>query len=193
MKSLNSVLAIVVIVLFAGCVARVGEQALIRPTPGERLTSATSADKRWAARAFDLPRKDGANLYAVQFSRPDSKAVVLYFGGNAFTISKLAQNILDVYEAQPVDVFMVDHRGSGGSSGKASLNAMLDDAVQTYDFVRQMEQYRNKPIIVHGQSLGSFFAGEVAKARTLDALVIESSATTAEDWVQGLVDENLLL
>jgi uncharacterized protein len=193
MKFLTSIIFIAILTLMSGCVTHVSEKALIRPTVGEKLTNSTSVDGRWKISSLDLPREDGVTLYAAQFSRPDAKALVLYFGGNGYTISRFHQRILDVYASHPVDVFIVDHRGYGGSSGVASLDALMKDAVQTYDFARGMPQYKGKPIIVHGQSLGSFLAGEVAKNRTLDALVLESSATTAEDWVQGFVDNSMLV
>lgn len=194
MKFLGSIIFAAILVLLSGCVALVvSEKALIRPTVGEKLTNSTSIDGRWTISSLDLPREDGVTLYAAQFSRPDAKALVLYFGGNVSTVSKLYQRILDVYAPHPVDVLIVDHRGYGGSSGVASLDALMKDAVQTYDFARAMPQYKGKPIIVHGLSLGSFLAGEVAKNRTLDALVLEASATTAEDWVQGFVDNSVLV
>ena len=193
MKILGSIIFFIILALMTGCVARVSENALIRPTLGERLPNGISTDGRWTVRAIDIPRQDGVNLYTAQFSRPDAKAIVLYFGGNGFTISKFYQGILDIYASHPVDVVIVDHRGYGGSSGTASLDLLMQDAVQSYDFVRALTQYKGKPIIVHGQSLGSFMAGEVAKNRSLDALVLESSATTAEDWVQGFVDNSMLL
>ena len=193
MKVLGSLIFTAILAVITGCVARVSEKALVRPTQGEKLSADTSADGRWTIRSLDLPRQDGVTIYAANFTRPDAKAVVLYFGGNVFTISRFHQRILETYAAHPVDVFIVDHRGYGGSTGTAALDSMLQDAVQTYDFVRGMALYKDKPIIVHGQSLGSFFAGEVSKARTLDALVLESSATTAEDWVQGFVDNSMMV
>jgi uncharacterized protein len=193
MELLGSIIFAAIVVLLSGCVPRVSEKALIRPTLGEKLSVGTSADGSWAVNSLDLPCEDSVTLYAAQFSRPDAKALVLYFGGNGYTISKFHQGILDVYASHPVDFLIVDHRGYGGSTGVASLDALMKDAVQTYNFARAMSQYKGKPIIVHGQSLGSFLAGEVAQNRTLDALVLESSATTAEDWVQGFVDNSMLV
>jgi fermentation-respiration switch protein FrsA (DUF1100 family) len=88
---------------------------------------------------------------------------------------------------------IVDHRGYGASTGTASIDGMLGDAVPIYDYARALPAYRNKPIIVHGHSLGSFMAGEIARQRKLDGLVLESSATTAEDWVQEFADTYALV
>lgn len=42
MKVLTPIVSILITALLSGCVARVGEQALIRPTPAERLSSRTA-------------------------------------------------------------------------------------------------------------------------------------------------------
>lgn len=193
MKFLGFIIFVAMLALITGCVARVSENALIRPTVGEKLSNGKSVDGLWMVSSLDIPRRDGVSLYAAHFTRPETKALVLYFGGNGFTISKFHQTILDVYAPHAVDVVIVDHRGYGGSNGIASLDALMQDALHAYDFVKALAQYKDKPIIVHGQSLGSFMAGEVAKNRTLDALVLESSATTAEDWVQGFVNNSMML
>ena len=85
---------------------------------------------------------------------------------------------------------MFDYRGYGGSTGTATLDAILGDGLLIYDRVRAMPSIAGKPIVVHGRSLGSFVSGNIANQRTLSALVLESSATTAEEWVQERVDNS---
>jgi len=177
----------------AGCVAHVSGDALVRATPGSILTDAKSLDTNWSIQSHYIHRPGDVRLYGALFSRPSPRALVLYFGGNRFTISGHHQQILDTYSDQPVDLLIVDHRGYGGSSGEASLQDILDDAVPVYDYARLLTDYQDMPIVVHGQSLGSFMAGEVAKERKLDGLVLESSATTAEDWVQGFADNTVFV
>lgn len=193
MKSVSSLIIVASIVILSGCVAHVSETALIRATPGTTLPDGRTEDETWLVTSLDIQRPDGAALYAAHFTRKEATALVLYFGGNGFVISKHHRILLDVYKKHPVDVLMVDHRGYGGSGGVASLDAMLTDAVAAYDIARNMPNYQGRPIIVHGQSLGSFMAGEVARQRVLDGLVLESSATTAEDWVQGFVDASIFV
>lgn len=193
MRIPHSLLLAIPLALLTGCVAYVSEHALVRPTAGKKLVGTTSSDGRWSVNAIDIARTKGVTLYAAHFTRPDANGLLLYFGGNGFVISKHHQVILDAYAQHPVDVLMVDHRGYGGSGGNPSLDALLGDAVAVYDFVNEFPPCSGKPIIVHGQSLGSFMAGEVARERQLDGLVLESSATTAEDWVQGFVDNSVFV
>lgn len=192
MNTKNLVLGFALIAL-AGCVAHVSEHGLVRPTAGTQLIDGRSSDGQWAIRGLQVARPDDIRLYAALFTRPHSKALVLYFGGNGFVISNYYQEILSVYSNQSVDVLMVDYRGYGASTGVASLNSLMGDAVPVYDFVRALPDYKGKAVVVHGHSLGSFMAGEIANERTLDGLVLEASATTAEDWVQGFVDNSVWL
>ncbi|MBB1440868.1 prolyl oligopeptidase family serine peptidase, partial [Shewanella sp. SG41-4] len=51
----------------------------------------------------------------------------------------------------------------------------------TTDYLHQ--QYQPKKVILHGYSLGSFIAADLAKNNKIDALVLHGSATNADDWV----------
>lgn len=193
MRFTFSALLVASITILSGCVAHVSENALLRPAAGTKLAEGSIGDWPWNVTSIEVPREDGAVLYAAHFTRKDAVALVLYFGGNGFVISKHHAVLLDVYNKHSVDVLIVDHRGYGGSSGVASLDAMMADGVAVYDLACNLPMYHGKPIVVHGQSLGSFMAGEVANQRVLDGLVLESSATTAEEWVQGFVESSILV
>jgi uncharacterized protein len=190
---LATLIATLIAALLGGCVAYVDGGALVRPTPGTRLPSHTEHPDGWRVSEYDIEIDEHCTLYGALFRRPGAQALLVYFGGNQFTISMHHAQVLDVYRSHPVDVLMVDHRGYGASSGTSAVNLLLDDAVRVHDFARTLPGYAAMPMIVHGQSLGSFMAGEVARRRHLGGLVLESSATTAEDWVQGFVDGNPLV
>jgi len=181
----------VLVVLLSGCVARVSKNALVKGRPGERIDPAVSQSGSWKIDPVSIQLESDVSLSGARFSKPNSIATVLYFGGNAFVLSKSNESVLSIYKEQPVDLVMLDYRGYGGSTGIASLDAILADGVLIYDYVRAMPSTADKPLVVHSQSFGSFVAGNVASQRTLSALVLESSATTAEDWVQGFVDSSI--
>jgi pimeloyl-ACP methyl ester carboxylesterase len=97
---------------------------------------------------------------------------------------------------------IVDHRGYGLSEGVPTIGAMEQDSLAAFDYLRALEG-PGRRVVVHGQSLGSFVAGHVAANRPTAGVVLESSATTAEQWsdarIPGLarpflrvrIDENL--
>ncbi len=174
----------------SACVAHIDEHTFIHPQAGTTLPDSLVPEGGWLTQSINIPRGD-ANLYGALFSRADAKALVLYFPGSAFVLSKGYANVLAKYSSLPVDVLIVDYRGYGASSGVASIDGLLSDALPVYDYARALAPYRSMPVIVHGHSLGSFVAGAVAQQRKTDALILESSATTAEDWVQGFVDDSI--
>jgi len=171
-------------------VAHVSENALVRATSSDGILPAASPDGVWNINPISIQVDPNASLRGAVFSKPQSIATVLYLGGNGFVLSKNYDYVLAVYGEQPVDLVIFDHRGYGGSTGTASLDAIISDGLSTYDHVRAMASTSGKPLIVHGQSLGSFVAGDIASQRVLSALILESSATTAEEWVQGFVDNS---
>src|SRR5690606_2022903 len=171
--------------LLAGCTLHYRESYLVspQPTPAPEL-EALRAD--FPGHGFEEQRigVPGASLYALAMTRPDARATVLYFGGNGFRIGRWIRHSAPAWGELPVDVVFVDHRGYGASTGEPGIGALMDDAVAVYDHVAAWSAGRGRPVIVHGQSLGSFMAGRVAAERRLDGLVLESSATTTEEWVE---------
>ncbi len=185
------ILIIFLTFFLSGCVAHVSENALVRAASSDRILPDISPDGVWKINPISLQLDSNTTLRGAVFSKPKSIATVLYFGGNGFVLSKHFDYLLSVYGEQPVDLVIFDHRGYGSSTGTASLDAIISDGLSTYDHVRAMASTSGKPLIVHGQSLGSFIAGDIASHRVLSALILESSATTAEEWVQGFVDNSL--
>jgi len=86
-----------------------------------------------------------------------------------------------------VDLFIVDHRGSGRSEGQPELELLLGDALTAFDFLTTQLAVPADRVIVQGHSLGSFMAGQVARHRRVAGLVLSGSATTTEDWVNALI------
>lgn len=165
------------------------DRSLLSPradTPAE-AASLDSTIRAAGARSFVVPAADGAQLFGVVLRHPRPAATVLYFGGNNFRISQMGRYAATLLLPLGVNVVMVDHRGYGRSTGTLTTVSQLEaDAVQVYDHVRtRMPELAGVPVIVHGQSLGSFLAGHVATQRPVAGVVLESSATTANDWVEA--------
>lgn len=172
------------LLLATGCTFNYRESYLVspQPAPAPELDALREA---FPQHGFEDGRieVDGASLYTLSMTRPDARATVLYFGGNAYRTGRAARFSAGVYGPLPVDLVLVDHRGYGASTGSPGIAAMMNDALRVHDHVAEEAARRGRPLIVHGQSLGSFMAGHVAARRTLGGLVLESSATTTEDWV----------
>ncbi|MGI2172787.1 alpha/beta hydrolase [Shewanella ulleungensis] len=79
------------------------------------------------------------------------------------------------------DILVMDRRGIGASEGKPKIQNIFSDAQQQLDYLQQ--HFQPEKIILHGYSLGSFIAADLAKNNQIDALVLHGSATNADDWV----------
>jgi pimeloyl-ACP methyl ester carboxylesterase len=62
---------------------------------------------------------------------------------------------------------------------------MRQDALEQFDYV--LSQTGNKPVIVHGVSLGSFMAGHIVAERNVAALVLEASSTNVDDLIASVM------
>lgn len=178
------VLVMLLATVLSGCIVRVSEQNLVRPRAGEVMSAGTLGEDRWVAVPLTIRATDGTALRGARFNKPGSTAVVLYFGGNGFVLSEHFEFVLSAYRDVPVDLIILDHRGYGANPGATSLAALFEDGVQIYDHVRAANPGR--PTLVHGHSIGSFIAGHLASERQLDGLILESTATTTEEWVRRM-------
>ena len=128
---------------------------------------------------------DGVRLNAVLLRQPGARGTILYFGGNGFTIGRYGGYVAEVFAPLGVDVLIVDHRGYGRSEGAPTQANLEADGVVAFDYLTGTLGVAPSRIVVHGQSLGSFIAGHVAAERPAAGVVLESSATTTEDWVNA--------
>ena len=165
----------------AGCAEmQVSERHFIRPdAPG------TAVEQRYtnaAARELGVAVDDGVVLRGILLEQPGARSTVLYFGGNAFHLDQHAQNALPLLAGCGSNVAIFDYRGYGRSSGKPTVATMQVDALALFDALDARFPGR---VIVHGQSLGSFMAAHVAQARPVLGTVLESTATSVEDWAEA--------
>jgi fermentation-respiration switch protein FrsA (DUF1100 family) len=195
MNMTRILVAALLALLLGGCVARIGSSGLVRAMPDAALDLAAARkalpEDGIAERRIAMP--DGVQLYSVLFTRPDARATVLYFGGNGYRVGRFGVWTAQRFAAVPVNIVLVDHRGYGRSEGVPTVEALIADAPRVYDAVRAWSELARKPLVVHGQSMGSFMAGEVARERTLDGLVLESSVTTGREWGDYIEDKYLLV
>lgn len=130
---------------------------------------------------------DGAQLGGIAVIQPTAQFTTLYFGGNQSRINQQGKSVVGHLTGFENNLVVFDHRGYGLSSGKPKISNLKTDALAIFDYIKTHPEFSNKPIIVHGLSLGSMIAAELASNRNIDGLVIEGSATTVSD----MFDENI--
>lgn len=131
-----------------------------------------------------ITHQDNVNTHGLWIKQKDSTAIIIYFSGNSMRINETYQKILPELLTLNSDIVWLDHRGLGVSEGEATLENLLQDGLDTFEYVASKS---DKKIILHGLSLGSFVAGNIAINKEASALILEASATNASDWVDEIM------
>ena len=97
--------------------------------------------------------------------------LVLYFGGNAEEVS---WQIHDAEALAPRSIAAFNYRGYGLSEGRPSETALAADALAIYDRLVARDDVDPHRIVVHGRSLGSGVAVQLAASRRVRAVVLVS-------------------
>jgi len=126
-------------------------------------------------------QSDDVVLKGILLDSPNSQDVIFYIPGNGMKVSRGGIEALKILAKLEKDIVIFDRRGLGASNGKATLSNLVDDSVEAYHFIKN--KLKAKSIVVHGYSLGSFIAAQLAKNEAVDALVLQGSATNVDDWI----------
>ena len=128
--------------------------------------------------AFDAA--DGSRLAGVLVRPPAGRApLVIYYGGNAEEVTGYASTAATAYGERAV--LLVNYRGYGHSTGKPGEKALVADALQVFDWAARRGDIDTSRIAVHGRSLGSGVAVQVAAARPVRCVLLTSPFTSAVD------------
>ncbi|TCK33655.1 hypothetical protein B0G84_7944 [Paraburkholderia sp. BL8N3] len=106
----------------------------------------------------------------------ESAATVMLFHGNGEDLSQRAHIAHDLI-ARGYGVFQVEYRGYGGNPGTPHEAGLYADARAAYAFVAA----RTRSIVLHGYSLGSGVATQLASEMRIEALVLEAPFTSIVD------------
>ena len=100
---------------------------------------------------------------------PESNLTLVYFGGNAEDVLYTAR-----YAARfaAKRMLVVNYRGYGGTKGKPSQQALFEDALAIYDYVRGPGGANPRDVVVMGRSLGSGLATMLAAQREVRGAVL---------------------
>ena len=114
----------------------------------------------------------GATLSALHLKLPRPRGVVFFLHGNSGNLATWFTNV-EFYRKANYDLFMLDYRGFGKSSGHIESDAQLRaDVVAAWN--RVAPQYAGKRIVIFGRSLGTALASELAAQVRPDLTVLVS-------------------
>ncbi|MBT8440872.1 MAG: lysophospholipase [Gammaproteobacteria bacterium] len=116
---------------------------------------------------------EGESLKVLRLNDGLDRAV-LYFGGNAESVSMNAPEFTRIFD--DATVYLVNYRGYGGSSGSPTEQALYADAAAVFDHLAA----RHRSIAVIGRSLGAAVATYLASVRGIDRLVLVTPPDSIE-------------
>jgi uncharacterized protein len=171
--------AVFVVLFFAG-VLLMQSRLIFFP---ERLPADYAFGLEPPDREVFVTTDDGERIHALWFRAEQPAGVVLYFHGNAGSL-RTWQDVRHDLVSLGYDLFIIDYRGYGKSSGRISEPGLYADAKASYDFLRA-QGYAPDDIVVYGRSIGTGVASELAHRVEHRALVLESPFFNLVELARG--------
>ncbi|MFK7792211.1 MAG: alpha/beta hydrolase [Devosiaceae bacterium] len=126
--------------------------------------------------AFQLETPDGERLAAWYHPPEQGEHTILYLQGNAQTLSDRVDAFGQMMAAG-YGLLAISYRGFEGSTGMATQDGLITDALAAYDWLAA----RGDQVVAYGQSLGTGVAVQLAAQRNVEAVVLEVPFTAAVD------------
>lgn len=120
---------------------------------------------------YNIETRDGALINGLHFKVEKPKGIVLYLKGNSKSMKGWGKFAVD-FTRHDYDVFMIDYRGFGKSTGRRTQKAIKNDLQLIYN--KMKEKVDEKYIILYGRSLGSGFATKLASTNQPRMLILDA-------------------
>jgi len=121
--------------------------------------------------------RDGLDLLGWHKPPADpAKPTVLMFHGNGETLATSAPMARDLIDAG-YGVYLAEYRGYGGNPGTPNEAGLYEDGRAAMDFL----EARGARIVLHGYSLGSGVAVQLATERRVEAVILKAPYTSIAD------------
>lgn len=133
-------------------------------------------DKIGAADVW-ISTPDGVKLHGWYLAPAKPERATLFLHGNAGNVTHRVLSMLAIVEAGSA-VLVLDYRGFGKSEGKPSESGASVDAEAGYDWLLS-QGFRAGQVILHGESLGTAVAVELATRKRCAGMVLEAPFTSA--------------
>ena len=119
----------------------------------------------------NLTTHDNETINALHFKLEEPRGVILFFHGNKGNLQRWGSIVPYLLEYN-YEVFVIDYRGYGKSTGSFDEGNMYQDAQTAYDHLKK--QYAEGQIVVYGRSMGATFATHVGADNNPKHLVLEA-------------------
>jgi uncharacterized protein len=123
-------------------------------------------------RDVSVQGEGGLFLHAWYASAQPSKPTILYFHGNAGTLSGRDERVLP-YLRRGYGILLAGYRGYGGNPGTPTEAGLYADGRAHLDWLAS-QGVPAEQIVLYGESLGAAMAVQLATERRVKALVLEA-------------------
>ena len=121
----------------------------------------------------------GAQMSALHLRLPNPDGIVFFLHGNSGNLQSWFTSV-DFYRRTNYDLFILDYRGYGKSTGSIESEAQLHaDVRAAWDQIAP--QYANKKLVIYGRSLGTGLAAKLAADVQPDLTVLVSPYVSLAD------------
>ena len=152
----------------------------------------TPAGPGWRFEEVRLLSADGTQLHAwwipadVDSGGAPPAITVLLLHGNAGNRSHRLEK-LAILRGLGADVLILDYRGYGGSEGRPDEEGTYRDARAAHAYLVQERGCNPRRVVIHGESLGSAVAADLAASVEVGGLVLEEAFTSVTEVAQGML------
>lgn len=131
-----------------------------------------------------LETPNNGRIHSIWFKNIKPKGIIVYYHGNRAGLERWSK-ITEYFAKKNYDVFVMDYRGYGKSTGELTEQILYQDAQMVYDFVKN--NYKEQDIIIYGRSLGSGIATKIASENHPRKVILEtpyfSIIDVAKSWL----------
>jgi len=134
---------------------------------------------------------DQDTLHTLLFNPENkAKATIIFYHGAGGNISTYTPIIRPLVNAG-YQVFAVDFRGYGKSTGKPTHLNIANDAQIIFNAILKKEEFKNLPAIIYGASMGTQIATKMAKdnQEKIPALILDGTISSFTDMALLYVPE----
>jgi len=133
-----------------------------------------------------LTASDGVKIHGWYVPAAGTAATtILFLHGNAGNISHRLEKLAILHNLG-VAILIIDYRGYGQSEGQPDEQGTYRDAQTAYDYLTKTLNREPKTIFLHGESLGTAIAVELALNAPVGGIILEEPFTSIADVGQKM-------
>lgn len=127
---------------------------------------------------------NGGALNALHFSQKNPRGLIFFLHGNSGNLTEWATDI-DFYQRVNYDLFIIDYRGYGKSTGTIESQQQLHNDVRAaWNIIAP--DFTDKPIVIYGRSLGTALAVQLASEVKPQLLILVSAFSNLKNIAKAL-------